>query len=323
LEESLRADRLHPREIEPVGARRTALDAMAAQLHALAGREDAESTDATDANTPRSMDETLRTLAEQLAQATVTERQALSDRLNQVAAQAAQAGNRDLAQALADMARAARQGDAEAVSQAAQAASEAIARERGDLAAQSARERVLSQLQQSRESLAAAGSGQGQPSQGTSSAQLPGEGESDRTQLSGQGQGPSAVAGQGQGQGTGGQGTKADRLPPGTGRGEASRPQGEGRSGQAESLDQQIYAPFERRPSSGDQVTISGQDTGQGETEVRERSDPLPGSSSEALVPYTEVYYDYRDVAIETIEQSYIPSGLKDVVREYFSRLEP
>ena len=81
--------------------------------------------------------------------------------------------------------------------------------------------------------------------------------------------------------------------------------------------------PWERRAGSGDEVTISGQDTGQGESEIRERKDPLPGSPDQALVPYYEVYYEYLDAANQAIEQSYVPSGLKDVVREYFTRLEP
>ena len=116
-------------------------------------------------------------------------------------------------------------------------------------------------------------------------------------------------------------------MPPGTGQGQAARPQGEGRPGGVGALDQQIYAPAalrrERSPGSGDELTIPGQDTGQGETEVRERADPLPGSAGEALVPYHQVYYEYLDAANEAMEQSYIPSGLKEVVREYFSRLEP
>jgi hypothetical protein len=88
-------------------------------------------------------------------------------------------------------------------------------------------------------------------------------------------------------------------------------------------LDQQVYVPWERRSGSDEEVTLSGQDTGQGETEIREQKDPLPGSPDQALVPYYEVYYEYLDAAAQTMEQSYIPSGLKDVVREYFGRLEP
>jgi hypothetical protein len=88
-------------------------------------------------------------------------------------------------------------------------------------------------------------------------------------------------------------------------------------------LDSQVYSPWERRPGSGDPLTIPGQDTGEGETQVREQTDSLPGAPGEALVPYREVFYDYLDAANQAIEQSYIPSGLKDYVREYFSQLEP
>jgi hypothetical protein len=88
-------------------------------------------------------------------------------------------------------------------------------------------------------------------------------------------------------------------------------------------LDQQVYVPWERRPSSGEELTITGPDTGQGETQVREQVEPLPGAPGQALVPYHEVYYDYLDAANQTLERSYIPSGLKDYVRQYFSQLEP
>jgi len=40
-------------------------------------------------------------------------------------------------------------------------------------------------------------------------------------------------------------------------------------------------------------------------------------------VPYHEVFYTYRDAAHQALERSYIPEGLKDYVREYFSQLEP
>jgi hypothetical protein len=98
---------------------------------------------------------------------------------------------------------------------------------------------------------------------------------------------------------------------------EAGQPGGTG------SLDTQVYVPWERRPGSGQEVTLPGQDTGQGQTETREQRDPLPGTPGEALLPYQQVYYDYLDAANQTVEQSYIPAGLKDYVRAYFSQLEP
>ena len=81
--------------------------------------------------------------------------------------------------------------------------------------------------------------------------------------------------------------------------------------------------PWERQPGNGDQVIVPGQDTGQGDTQVRERTDPLPGTAGASRVPYHEVYYEYLDTANRAMEQTYIPSGLKDYVRAYFSQLEP
>jgi hypothetical protein len=81
--------------------------------------------------------------------------------------------------------------------------------------------------------------------------------------------------------------------------------------------------PWERRQAGGAELSISGQDTGQGETQVREQENPLPGAAGEALVPYHQVYQDYLDTANQAMERSYIPPGLKDYVREYFSQLEP
>jgi hypothetical protein len=187
----------------------------------------------------------------------------------------------------------------------------------GELSAQAALRQSLSQLGQSRQALAQAGQGQGQ--QG-GNAQMPGSGQGQQGQ--GQGQGGQGQGGQ-SGQGQGGQGTKADQLPPGTGQGEAQRPEGQARPGGEGELDQQVFVPWERWPGSGEEVTLPGQDSGQGESEVRERENPLPGSSGEALVPYYEVYHQYLDAANQAMERTYVPPGLQEYVRAYFSQLEP
>jgi hypothetical protein len=81
--------------------------------------------------------------------------------------------------------------------------------------------------------------------------------------------------------------------------------------------------PWERRPGSGEELFITGQDSGQGQAEISQRPDPLPGASGPALVPYRQVYRDYLDAANQTMERGYIPPGLKDYVRAYFLQLEP
>jgi hypothetical protein len=43
----------------------------------------------------------------------------------------------------------------------------------------------------------------------------------------------------------------------------------------------------------------------------------------QSLVPYETVFGDYRDAAFEALEGDYVPLGMKSVVRDYFSLLEP
>jgi hypothetical protein len=40
-------------------------------------------------------------------------------------------------------------------------------------------------------------------------------------------------------------------------------------------------------------------------------------------VPYDEVFSDYSDAANQALENDYIPLGMKDVVRDYFTSIEP
>lgn len=120
-----------------------------------------------------------------------------------------------------------------------------------------------------------------------------------------------------------GGGSRADSLPPGTGQGTARDPQGQGQSAPEGQLDSQVYVPPQRFPDGEGEIFIPGQETGQGETQVQERPDPLPGQTNPSLVPYTEVYYNYLEAANQAMDQTYIPSGLRDYVREYFSQLEP
>jgi hypothetical protein len=296
VEEALRE------KIDPnVDARRAALEALSRQLQALTGQEDAE--------------EALEKLAEELAQMDTAEREALARSLAQMAAHAAQSGDPSLAQALAQMAQAAQTGDddADAASQAAQSAAEAMARAQGELADQEALQQVLGQLQASRQAVAGAGQSQ-------MAAEGSGQGEG---QGQGQGDGEGQGQGQGQGQPGGGGGTQADTLPPARRSGRPGDPRGEGEPGAVGELDDQVYVPWERRPGSSDQVSITGPEAGEGETQVRERQNPLPGAPGEALVPYHQVYYDYLDAAHRIMERSAIPSGLRDYVRDYFSQLEP
>jgi hypothetical protein len=48
----------------------------------------------------------------------------------------------------------------------------------------------------------------------------------------------------------------------------------------------------------------------------------IPGYE-DSLVPYNQVYGDYRQAAYQALEDQYIPLGLRDYVRDYFASLEP
>jgi hypothetical protein len=324
VEETLR------QKLDPgASSRQAAMEALAAQLQALApdGARGLARQQASQKADLSAIEEALQALAEQVEGMGQAEQQALSQSLGQMASRAARAGNAELAQALAALAQATQAGDAQAVAQSAQNAAGAMSKAQGDLAAQAAVQQALAQVQDSRQAMASAGQPSAQAgaqAPGAAAGQAPGAAAGavpGQNQGQGPGQGQSQNAGQGQPGGGGG--TRADTLPPARRTGKAGRPQGAGQPGGTGDLGSQVYVPWEHRPGSGEQVTLPGQDTGQGETETREQRDPLPGAPGQALVPYHQVYYDYLDAANEAVEQSYIPSGLKDYVRAYFSQLEP
>jgi len=48
-----------------------------------------------------------------------------------------------------------------------------------------------------------------------------------------------------------------------------------------------------------------------------------PGNPGSSTVPYTEVFPTYSQAAIEAIENGLIPPGYRNLIRDYFSSLEP
>jgi hypothetical protein len=45
--------------------------------------------------------------------------------------------------------------------------------------------------------------------------------------------------------------------------------------------------------------------------------------NNEAQVGYKQVFAQYEERATQTLQNSYIPAGLKDIVKDYFSSLAP
>jgi len=45
--------------------------------------------------------------------------------------------------------------------------------------------------------------------------------------------------------------------------------------------------------------------------------------TGDVTIPYDQVYSDYSEDAQQALENDYIPLGLEDVVRDYFTSIEP
>ena len=210
------------------------------------------------------------------------------------AAEALSAGEPDTAGQLAQAAEAIERGDAvearEAIREAAQRMGEAGER----VQRQETVEGTLAQLQEGRDQIAqAAGSEPG-------AAQSPGQ--------SGAGQGMAQAPGQQGGQGAGQEAGGAQQAGPGH----------HEDAGTGAPYDE-LYVPG-RFDEDGSGVDV-GREGADG-APVGDVPVPVP-EGAEASVPYREVYVDYAAHAGAALEGSYIPLGLKQYVRDYFSSLEP
>lgn len=311
LEKQL-TDRLDP----DAAAQQASLEALAAQLEALTGQLRDPNSTATDAAA-----QALADLATQLPGLNTEDQAELGRQLAQLASQVAQSGDADLAQALSALAQAAQQGDVQAAQQAAQAAQTALSQAQARLAGQNALQQAISQLQSGRQALSRASQQAAQAmAQSQNSGQNPGQGQTP-------GQNPGQTAGQaGAGQPSGnvtGGGSQASTLPPATGGRGNVRPRGQASNVAPDDLGSQVYAPWQRPAGSTGELTIPGLETGQGETQTRQGQSNLPGASNPALVPYQQVFNNYLSAANQALGQSYIPAGMTDYIRQYFSQLNP
>ncbi len=317
LQESLR-QQLDPQS----AARQAALQGLAADLADLAGSSDRDP----------ALDEAARLLqdmAQNAAQMSPEEQGALAGALEEAAARLA-GSDPDLAQALSQLAQGVRSGQPGAGSQGAQQAAQALRDAQTDAALQKALNQALNQAQAASSAMAQAGQqgqgrGQGQ-GQGEGQGEGQGQGQGlDQNQGPGdpnnQGQGGQGGGqGQGQGQVGSGGGTSARTGQPSTRTGRAGDPTQPNKAYQVSQSDT-VFAPWQQG-QPGEPDFVPGRQTGQGQETAREQA-PQPGSLGAALVPYAEVYASYAAAAAESMEREYVPAGLKDYVREYFTLLEP
>ncbi len=251
--------------------------------------------------------------------ATPAEAEALAETLSQ-AAQAVAQSNPELAQSLQQAANALQSGDAQTMQEAMQQAAQQLSQAGAQAAAGEALQQTLENIQQARQQLAQAGQGAGE-------------------QVSG-GAGEQGGVGEQAGQGTGGgSGSGSGRGDPGAGEDGLYSVQGAEGSISTDNGPNQnrleeyssVYAPVLSGAEGpehiggqgGEFVVPKPQNPDGGGFDIGETAPSPNHPTGEALVPYTEVYQQYRNQAGVALDSGYIPLGMKDYVRQYFGALEP
>jgi hypothetical protein len=79
-------------------------------------------------------------------------------------------------------------------------------------------------------------------------------------------------------------------------------------------------ADFSRLGSPGDPPYIAG--TG-GDGQTQQGSQQGQGQNNGASVPYQQVFSDFYEYAVTSLERSYVPLSVKDYVHDYFTSLDP
>ncbi len=256
-------------------------------------------------------------LADELPSLSAAEQAALAQDLAETA-QALQNTDSQLAQQLAEAAQALQNGDVAAAQQALREAAGTLQqRAQEQIAAQQAAQ-AAEQLGQGREAVAQAGqTGQSQGQQASGGQEESGQGQA------GQGQ-----AGQGQDGGEGGEGASGSPIESlgneaATGSAETGGP---GSPGPGGGHVENVYVP--------PLVDLSGEEGIDVELPAECLADPTacgslltenptPLDDEQSIVPYSQVFGDYRDAAYEALDSDYIPLGMKEFVRDYFASLEP
>ena len=171
------------------------------------------------------------------------------------------------------------------------------------------------------------GQGEGESQGQTGQAQQGASGQQDGGQQQGQGsqsadaQGdqPGALSGtalQSQGAGAGDNAGGEAQASPGSGPIQANNnPDGLGQS-----AFEPIYAPSRIGGEPGSEQLFLEPDSDEGEIVEGEFA---PNPNGAATVPYNQVFRAFADAAFRNLDTGYVPLGLRDVVRNYFTALEP
>ncbi len=139
------------------------------------------------------------------------------------------------------------------------------------------------------------------------------------------------VASQGQGQGSGSGAQQAQAAGQGQGQNQGSGSQnsqsggqggGQGGSSWGKGHEEPVYAPPSNVSTSLTPVSVQGQNNPNGEQSSMTTNTNV-NNAGPALVPYEQVYGQYQQQAGNALKSDYIPQGYKDLVRDYFSNIEP
>ncbi len=237
-----------------------------------------------------------------LSRMTPAELQKLAEQLEAMAESLA-AANPQLAQQLMNAAQAIRSGDLASAQQALAGAASQMVQAGQQVAAAQMATQAAGQLRQGAGQILAAGGGQNPPQGGAMA------------------QGQSQQGGQSNGSGGSGSGSGSAPQSSQAGSEASSVPieQNNGPGDGGESAYQQIYAPSLLGGAGEDMLGIptSGEDG-----EVVGES-PTIAEEGRSLAPYTEVYSQYDQFNRQAMENGEVPAQFMDVIRNYFSSLQP
>jgi hypothetical protein len=240
-------------------------------------------------------------MADELASLSLESRSALAQDMAN-AARLLEQVDPELSEELAQAAEALNQGNMDAAEQALRQAAATLQQRAQEQATARQANAAASQLEQGSNQVAQAGqAGQGGQGQGQ-------DGQEANTQNQ-----------QSQGQGADGQGSDGGGFTQEQGEGTGGPGPG---GGHAES----VYIPDAVDLSSEEGVTIELPAECLSNPEncgalINEEGTDF--GDEQSLVPYDQVFGDYRDAAYQALDEDYVPLGLRDTIRDYFSSLEP
>ncbi|HEX2152978.1 MAG TPA: hypothetical protein VHL52_03260, partial [Acidimicrobiia bacterium] len=81
-----------------------------------------------------------------------------------------------------------------------------------------------------------------------------------------------------------------------------------------------VFDPTQEALGERERVDLAPSDD---QGDVRGLTDGRGGAENLPLVPYTDRLGEYQDTALESLDSLVVPASVRDVVRDYFTRLQP